>query len=163
MNTIGPTASPVEQPAPHRKFSTWGLVCQVFPVAGLVGTSAVMVWAAQPWDSELVIGDLIGTALFLLWAILPFLALSALVGLTDRLARPLLWIQAVVGAALLVYTGGSLLGFIRSESSTSALIFIFLPMIQLSVVAVTGAAVLFINSVRTSRKQRTRLTGGLSS
>ena len=107
-------------------------------------TLAVLAWAGGWFEAGLPSGVDLGTTVALTaWVLAPLVGTGALVLVTARrLPRGL--VATAVGVVLLtVLTVGALLSFLRSESSTAALVFLTLPLVQWLLVLVTlGAAAL---------------------
>lgn len=130
----------------HPSVAAWVLLGVV--ALSAVATASVMVWAisygdepsAGPGEDLLL---LVASVLFMVWALVPFAAMAATVLFVDfwgRGGRAVLVVLAVGVAALVAIAGAALADSVISESSTSALIFIFLPLVQLVVVLATAAA-----------------------
>lgn len=134
----------------HRPTRWWFLV----PLVPALGVAAGLVWMAQPWSSigddgpdrqglawvVSVLSQSVLTTLFIVWALLPYVVVAVLMK-TIR-SHPLWW--TVCGYGVLMGIGGivGVISMITSESSTSALLVIFLPIYQfggLLVAVVVGA------------------------
>lgn len=142
---------------------------------GAVATVAVMVWAvgygeespADLSEALLALFTVVVGVLFVVWALVPFVAMAATVFFADRRAgggRGVVVVLGVGVAALVVLTGAALGDFVTSESSTAALIFIFLPLYQLVVVLATAGVAFGVHALvgRHRRHRRRRLPPGAS-
>ena len=151
----------------HPSVAAWVLLGVV--ALGAVATVAVMVWALTYGDEPSAgLGDdllmLVGGVLFVVWALVPFAAMAATVLFADfwaRGGRGVLVVLAVGVATLVAIAAAALADFVTSDSSTSALIFIFLPFYQLVVVAATAAAAFGLGAL-VGRHRRRRLPPGAS-
>lgn len=153
-------STPVTRRRFHPSVAAWVLLAVV--ALGAVATVAVMVWAFTYGDEPSAgLADdllmLVGGVLFVGWALVPFVAMAAVVFLADvraRGGRRVLVVLAVGVAALVAIAGWALSDFIISDSSTDALIFIFLPFYQLVVVAATAAAAFGLDAIVRWRRAR---------
>ncbi|HYG82518.1 MAG TPA: hypothetical protein VD861_19130 [Pyrinomonadaceae bacterium] len=108
----------------------------IISVVGALITCAIMTWAASALGS---VSDLLVTLGFYAWAVLPFVILIVLTlyihrkGLSSasRVAVLLTSILVVVSSVLIYWAS-----IFRSESSTSALVFVFIPLYALAAIAV---------------------------
>ena len=144
----------------HPSVAAWVLLAVV--ALGAVATVSVMVWAITYGDEPSAgLADdllmLVGGVLFVVWALVPFVAMAAVVFLADvraRGGRRVLVVLAVGVAVLVAIAGWALSDFVISDSSTDALIFIFLPFYQLVVVAATAAAAFGLDAIVRWRRGR---------
>ena len=140
--------------------AAWMLLAVV--VLGAVATISVMVWAITYGDEPSAglgedLSTLVAGVLFVGWALVPFVAMAAVVFLADvraRGGRRVLVVLAVGVAVVVVSAVLVLVDFITSDSSTDALIFIFLPFYQLVVVAATAAAAFGLDAIVRWRRAR---------
>ena len=140
--------------------AAWVLLVVV--ALGAVATVAVMVWALTYGDEPSAgLGEdllmLVASAAFVVWVLAPFAAMGATVFFADRRAlggRAVMVVLAVGVASLVAIAAAALADFVTSDSSTDALIFIFLPFYQLVVVALTAAAAFGIGALVRRHRQR---------
>jgi glucan phosphoethanolaminetransferase (alkaline phosphatase superfamily) len=119
----------------------------VISIIGAVITMAIMYSTTSAVGG---LSDLLITLGFYVWAILPFVVLIILTALIHRkglspAARVAILLTSilVVASSVLIYWGS----IFNSESSTSALVFIFIPIYSLAAIAVVyGLALLLLKS-----------------
>lgn len=129
-------------------------------VALLAVLTALVMLDAGGWAEIFSSVGAVGSSIaFLLWAVAPFAGAGALVAVVPRhlaRGRPVL----VLGvAALAVLTVLALVSFLTSESSTSALLFLFLPAYQWLLVAVTTGVAALVHAFRDRRARAADLDG----
>lgn len=135
-----------------RTVLTWVLLGAVALTA--VVTVAVQVWAgggAEAYDSA---GEVGTSALFLLWNLAPLAGMSVVLLFLGRWVRDGLVVLALGVVALVGITVASLLDFASSDSSTAALVFLFLPLLQWSVVVSSALLAWALQLVLRSRTAR---------
>lgn len=96
-------------------------------------------------------GELLGDVAFLGWDFSPVVGLAVVVLVVDRrcpLGRAALLAGTVVFAGFLAFT---LADFLASDSSTSALVFVFLPIPLWTLVLLTGGVAVLVQDVRGRR------------
>ena len=119
-------------------------------VLGAVATLAVLSWAGG-WFEGGATGGVGSTLAFVAWDLAPFAGMGAVVVVgARRLARGLP--ALVLGVlALSALTALALSDFFVNESSTAALIFLFLPVYQWGLVLVTAGLAVVWHRVRRRR------------
>lgn len=122
------------------------------------GSAVFIVWAMARAsggfmaDQVLSRGELAMTLAFVAWNVLSCVGLGGVVLITDRKFRRGL---GVIGLGAVVFAGvlTPLLGdFFRSESTTSALLFVTMPFVLWSAVAVTAAVGFVLRTLRGRRR-----------
>lgn len=112
---------------------------------GLVAVDAATTLAVLAWAGGWFSGDLpldvsvVSTVVFTAWVLSPLVAMGVGVVLTARRMQRGLVVTAVGVALLTVLTLGALVAFLTDDSSTAALIFLSLPVLQWLLVLVTLA------------------------
>ncbi len=119
-------------------------------VLGAVATLAVLSWAGG-WFEGGAAGGAGSTVAITAWALAPFLGMGAVVAVGARRLTRGLPAVAVGVVALTGVTAWALSDFTTSESSTAALLFIFLPVYQWVVVLVTAGLAVVWHRVRRRR------------
>ncbi len=113
------------------------LTC-LLPAGTAIVLIAVMTVNATPPEGP---GDLVDEAVFLVWNLLPMAGAALLLLWAGRLGWGPYAVAAVGNVALAGLTGWALSDFAASDSSTAALLFIFLPIYLGGVVVITAGLV----------------------
>jgi hypothetical protein len=146
------TAPAVTVPPVRRPWQTVLSRALLVPVVlAAVFTVAVSVWAGGGWEDYRTAGDAGTTLLFLLWNLAPLAGMAVVLPLLDRWLRDGVVVLVVGVVALVGLTVWSLLDFAASDSSTAALVFLFLPLLQWSVVVSTALLAWALQLVLRSR------------
>lgn len=117
-----------------------GLVC-------IIMTLAVTTWAGSPWRGNRAPDELISGAVFDAWSLSPHLGLLALLIIIAGRWPRMLGVALVLS---LIYTGvtaWTLYDFVNSDSSTAAIVFVFLPVVLWGGVIAIGAITWMVGSV----------------
>ncbi len=122
-------------------------------------TVGVMLWAGGYVHGGAVDDGVVSLLPSLGWALLPFLVATAVVVVATRGSRAASTAVAVGVAALVLLTVALLLSFLASESSTAALLFIFLPFYQLLVLGGATMVALVIQLLVRQRRARGTSSG----
>lgn len=129
---------------------------------GISTSLGMSIYAAQPWGDNYAyqnISGYLGLILWDLWVALPF-ALLYLLNRRYRNSKPhlrLMFIACLIGSCFVAYIYIDSIMF--STSSTSALIFIFLPLYQLIFVAIIGSICMVISKLLNKSQQPTPTSG----
>ena len=129
-------------------------------VLGLLISVGISIYAAQPWGDNYAYQDISGYFSLLLWELwigLPFVVLYLLNKhySNSSVHLKLLFVACLIGSIFASYIYVD--SIIFSSSSTSALIFIFLPAYQLFFLAIIGLVYLVMNkSLNKSLKNGTQ-------
>lgn len=145
-------------PAPPRRQVVLVRVLLVALVLTAVLVLAVTLRASGSLTSVRSAADLGVELLFDLWNLAPLAGMAVLVLLIRRRLPDAL---VVVGCGVLVLVGltvWALVDFLGSESSTSALVFLVLPLYQWAVVVLTGLVAWAVHAVRQRRLRAQRST-----
>lgn len=115
-------------------------------------TIGTLVWASGYGQGRAIDYEVLYAVVFVAWALLPFAAMGAIVIVAARKTRGAMVAVALGVVALAVLTVVLLLSFLASESSTAALLFIFLPIYQFLVVGATACTTLVVHLVLRRRR-----------
>jgi hypothetical protein len=114
----------------------------IFIALGLLVSAGISIYAAQPWGDNYAYQDISGYFGLLIWELwigLPFLLLYWFV---KKYKDSNTHMRLLLFASLVVCVLGNYIyveSIVFSSSSTSALVFIFLPLYQLIFLAIVGA------------------------
>lgn len=144
------TDRPAARPTP-----AWTMAFAVaVPLACTVGTVAVMTWASSPTEGGRTIGDVITTALFAVWNLSPHLGLMALLVIIARRWPRGFVVALVASLGYAGFTAWNLYDFVTSDSSTAALLFVFLPVALWGGVIAVGALTWAVGQLAGRRTRR---------
>ena len=129
----------------------------IFIALGLLVSIGTSIYAAQPWGDNYAYQDISGYFLLLIWEFwigLPFLLLYLF---NKKYSNSNTHLKLLLFASLIVSIFGNYIyveSIVFSSSSTSALIFIFLPLYQLIFLAIIGAICAVISKSLNNRLER---------
>ncbi len=132
-------------PAPTRPpWTRPGVLSLVLPLGTAVAILVSSLRASGAPDELTLDATLLA---FLIWNLLPAAAMAVLLLRAARSGRRELMVALVGSGLVAVLTGLALWDFETSDSSTGALVFIFLPLYQWAVLVLTVVAVLFAHAL----------------
>lgn len=158
--SAAPAPSRSESPAPPQRRTVLVRVLLGALVLDAVFVLAVMLHASGTLTSVPSAADLGWELLFDLWALAPVAGMAAVVLLARRRWPAGLVVAGLGVVALVGLTGWALLDFLASESSTSALVFLFLPPYLWVVVVVTVALAWAVHALRDRQRGPRSSSGG---
>lgn len=124
----------------HRSAPGWSMVLAVIlPLACLAATFAAMHWPWPPFQSGRRVEDVISGVVFDAWNFSPHLGLMALLVVIARRWPRGLGVAMVLSLGYTAFTTWCLYDFVNSDSSTAAIIFVFIPIVLWGGVVTVGA------------------------
>jgi hypothetical protein len=138
------------------------VVLLTLALVGGLGTLGVMAWAGGWFEQRVATDAALAGLLFVLWDLAPWAGAVALVVTTRRRQAGGTWALLVGLLALVSLTAWLLHGMVTSESSTAALLLVFLPLYQWLLLGLTAAASALLHWWRV-RRWRTASGSGQAS